>query len=441
MVLHRTKLFHQLGVIQPQARPVAKQHVWLVRHNPIVGNHDHRFCPWWLSTSFSWACHLIVRLSRSNPAGLLTTQFLARDELNTPLLCVFRSQRTSPGQPAQRVQPCTNARRHACDDGEPRVSDPLTSHAWSHVVPTQTAFKIKKRMPTSTPSSWLNVQGRGGDTLCVFAVLAWRGGRDPRSGHCIRARVSQSRSRRSMQFSSCITWSKLDDVLVKSEFLSDPGQWRSLKVFIQRTSKLDGFRGVHFLTSLTFYNTLYQQECISRNAWESELWPSCNLKRAVRVDLCTCCSSDIDSVVGWLWDASAVQISVSGEWPQKFESRHSRHSSGRCTAKYQRWRLLFSCPRDLQFSRERPHLRVRCSACSTLRRAQDNVWDAKKCFPFQWQIAFLHHDSDNNFSGEDKGARFECESFWVIVMHPSNQSTCDSGCAGYGSFACKEFVQ
>ena len=65
----------------------------------------------------------------SNPVSLITTQFLVRVEPNTPLLCVPRSQRTSLGQPAQRVQPCTKARKHACDDGEPRVSDSLTIHA------------------------------------------------------------------------------------------------------------------------------------------------------------------------------------------------------------------------------------------------------------------------------------------------------------------------
>ena len=59
----------------------------------------------------------------SNPGSLITTPFLARIELNMPLLCVPRSQRTSLGQPAQRVQPCTKARKHACDDGETKLSD------------------------------------------------------------------------------------------------------------------------------------------------------------------------------------------------------------------------------------------------------------------------------------------------------------------------------
>ena len=62
----------------------------------------------------------------SNPAGLIITPFLARVELHTPLLCVPRSRSE---QPAQRVQPCTEARIHACDDGEPRVSDSLTIYA------------------------------------------------------------------------------------------------------------------------------------------------------------------------------------------------------------------------------------------------------------------------------------------------------------------------
>ena len=110
----------------------------------------------------------------SNPAGLIATPLLARVEPNTPLLCVPRSQRTSFGQSALNASSRTKARKHACDDGEPRLSDSLTIHAWSYVVRIQTAFRIEKRMPrestisnTSTPTSWLNVQGRGGDTSCV----------------------------------------------------------------------------------------------------------------------------------------------------------------------------------------------------------------------------------------------------------------------------------
>ena len=40
-----------------------------------------------------------------------------------------RSQRTTSGQPAQRVQPCTNAHRRACGDVDPKLSDSLTIHA------------------------------------------------------------------------------------------------------------------------------------------------------------------------------------------------------------------------------------------------------------------------------------------------------------------------
>ena len=72
---------------------------------------------------------LLICSGASNPAGLITTPFFARVELNTLLLCVRRSQRTSLGQPAQRLQPCTKARGQARDDGEPRVSDSLTIHA------------------------------------------------------------------------------------------------------------------------------------------------------------------------------------------------------------------------------------------------------------------------------------------------------------------------
>ena len=49
----------------------------------------------------------------SSPASLIITSFFARIELNKPLLCVPQSQRKSLGQPAQRVQPCTKACRHA----------------------------------------------------------------------------------------------------------------------------------------------------------------------------------------------------------------------------------------------------------------------------------------------------------------------------------------
>ena len=68
-----------------------------------------------------------------NPAGLIATPFLARVEPNTPLLCVLGSQRTSLGQLVQRVQPCTKARRHACDDGEPKfstLSQSMLDHTW-----------------------------------------------------------------------------------------------------------------------------------------------------------------------------------------------------------------------------------------------------------------------------------------------------------------------
>ena len=40
----------------------------------------------------------------------VTPALVARIELNTHRLCVPRSPRTSPGQPAQRVQPCPKAR-------------------------------------------------------------------------------------------------------------------------------------------------------------------------------------------------------------------------------------------------------------------------------------------------------------------------------------------
>ena len=65
----------------------------------------------------------------SHPAGLIITPFLTRIKLVTPLLCVSLSQRITLSQPAQRVQLCTKARKHACDDGELRDSDPLTIQA------------------------------------------------------------------------------------------------------------------------------------------------------------------------------------------------------------------------------------------------------------------------------------------------------------------------
>ena len=57
-----------------------------------------------------------------NLSSLIATPFLVRVDPNAPLLCAPRSQRTSSGQLVQRVQPCRNARRHACDDWEPRRS-------------------------------------------------------------------------------------------------------------------------------------------------------------------------------------------------------------------------------------------------------------------------------------------------------------------------------
>ena len=71
---------------------------------------------------------LPICLGASNPAGLIATPFLVKVEPNTSLLCVPRPKRTSLGQPAHRVQSSTKARRHACDNGDPKLSDSFTIH-------------------------------------------------------------------------------------------------------------------------------------------------------------------------------------------------------------------------------------------------------------------------------------------------------------------------
>ena len=104
---------------------------------------------------------LISLYSPSSLLSLLSSSLLDRSE---------QAQANRPNA-SSRVRKLVNMHATTENRVSRTLSQSMLDHTW---FPCKQRSRIERRMPTeptisntSTPTSWLNVQGRGGDTLCV----------------------------------------------------------------------------------------------------------------------------------------------------------------------------------------------------------------------------------------------------------------------------------